>query len=63
MDKNDQAPLCPKCDREMKFIRAIPRLGSVPELHVFYCAECIEAATIEAVDPVHEIAGRPVLHQ
>jgi hypothetical protein len=34
----------------MKLIRIIPRLGSVPELHVFYCAECSEAATIEAVD-------------
>jgi hypothetical protein len=59
MDKTDHTPLCPKCDQAMKFIRAIPRLGSIPELHVFYCAKCIEAATIEAIDRVHEIARKP----
>jgi hypothetical protein len=39
---------CPRCERPMKFIKSIPKLGpSHPELHVFICSECGEVETKE----------------
>jgi hypothetical protein len=32
----------------MRFVRAIPRLGALPELLGFYCAPCHQAMTIES---------------
>jgi len=29
----------------MKFIKAIPRLGALPEMFVFYCSRCKQAET------------------
>jgi hypothetical protein len=29
----------------MSFVRSIPKLGGLPELHVFTCAHCGEAET------------------
>jgi hypothetical protein len=38
-------PLCPCCRNPMKLVRTIEHLGSLPELSVFYCAECQQAET------------------
>jgi hypothetical protein len=39
------AALCPCCRKPMKLVRTIENLGSLPELSVFYCAECRQAET------------------
>jgi hypothetical protein len=31
----------------MKLVRTIPRLGTFPELRVFYCSDCNEVETTE----------------
>jgi len=33
-------PLCPNCGRPMRFCRAIPRLGALPELRTYDCKAC-----------------------
>jgi len=38
-------PLCPACRAPMKFVRAIPQLGALPELLAFYCSRCKQADT------------------
>jgi len=43
-------PLCPSCGRPMRFKRAIPRLGALPELRTYECAGCAVTYT-EAVEP------------
>jgi hypothetical protein len=40
-------PTCPECEEEMVLLRAIPRLGVLPELFGFYCLHCHRAETIE----------------
>jgi hypothetical protein len=37
------AALCPCCRKPMKLVRTIENLESLPELSVFYCAECRQA--------------------
>jgi hypothetical protein len=38
---------CPRCDRPMKFVISIPKLGSIPELRIFSCGFCGELETKE----------------
>ena len=38
-------PLCPICGEPMKFIKAVPHLGGLPEMFVFYCSRCKQAET------------------
>ena len=40
---------CPRCQCgcAMRFARAIPKCGPLPELQVFYCPPCNEVETIE----------------
>jgi hypothetical protein len=38
-------PLCPDCREPMKFIKAIPHIGGLPEILVFYCSRCKQAET------------------
>jgi predicted RNA-binding Zn-ribbon protein involved in translation (DUF1610 family) len=48
--RKEQAPVnsCPRCERPMKFIKSISKLGpSHPELQVFICPECGEVETKE----------------
>jgi C4-type Zn-finger protein len=33
-------PICPTCRSRMAFHKAIPRVGSAPELRVYKCEEC-----------------------
>jgi len=33
-------PPCPSCGRPMRFLRAVPRLGALPELRSYQCAIC-----------------------
>jgi hypothetical protein len=47
MDNERPVPICPKCCRPMKLVRTIPRVGTLPQLEVFYCSECNEAETRE----------------
>ncbi len=46
------APLCPNCGQTMRFVRAVPRLGALPELRTYECKPCgvsyTEAAEAEA---------------
>jgi hypothetical protein len=35
-------PNCPSCRQAMKLIRTVPRLGAIPELHIFSCFSCGE---------------------
>jgi Fe2+ or Zn2+ uptake regulation protein len=37
----------PHCGEPMNLVRLIPRLGVLPELHVFYCERCGKIQTIE----------------
>jgi hypothetical protein len=37
----------PHCGKPMNLVRLIPRLGALPELHVFYCECCGEIQAIE----------------
>jgi hypothetical protein len=50
MDDNPMILTCPRCGKPMALIRTIPRLGSLPELLVFYCAKCQHAETLAQVD-------------
>ena len=43
------APYCERCDRAMKLVRTIPKLGGLPELNVYRCAECGAVKTVELV--------------
>lgn len=36
----ESTPLCPSCGRPMRFVRAIPRLGALPELRTYECLAC-----------------------
>jgi hypothetical protein len=38
-------PLCSDCRQPMKFVKAIPYLGPLPELFVSYCSRCKQAET------------------
>jgi hypothetical protein len=40
-------PICPKCGKAMRFARAIPGIGALPELWTFECRVCAEATTEE----------------
>jgi hypothetical protein len=40
-------PICPKCGKPMRFVRAIPGIGALPELWTFECRDCVEVATEE----------------
>jgi hypothetical protein len=40
-------PICPKCGKPMRFARAIPGIGALPELWTFECRDCAEATTEE----------------
>jgi hypothetical protein len=45
---NDRpANACPRCERQMKFVRSIPKIGSIPELRIFSCGFCGEVETKE----------------
>jgi hypothetical protein len=43
------APTCERCDRAMKLVRTIPKLGGLPQLNVYRCAECGAIRTVELV--------------
>jgi predicted amidophosphoribosyltransferase len=38
-------PVCPECGQPLKFVKAVPHLGTLPELFVFYCSHCKQAET------------------
>ena len=43
--KNDEhiaVCACEQCNRPMKLINSVPRLGGLPELLVYYCGVCDE---------------------
>ena len=47
---NIETVSCPRCRREMQFVRSIPKLGTVlPELYIFLCPDCGEVETREIV--------------
>ena len=49
LDEAD-TPLCPSCGQPMRFVRAIPRFASLPELRTYECKACGESYT-EAFEP------------
>jgi len=38
-------PLCPRCGKPMRFVRAVPGIGAGPELWTFHCDKCAIAVT------------------
>ena len=40
-------PPCPDCEKPMKLVRTIPKLGGLCALVVFYCAPCNHVETKE----------------
>jgi hypothetical protein len=44
----DQAIVCKACGATMNVVRALPRVGRFPELHVFQCERCAHLATRES---------------
>ncbi len=40
LETTDSTPLCPSCGRPMGFVRAVPRLGALPELRTYECKAC-----------------------
>ena len=46
--------LCPNCGKPLRFVRSLPRLGGLPELHTFECKACgityTEAEDVESED-------------
>ena len=43
------APFCRRCNHAMELVSTIPKLGGLPELNVYRCAECAAVKTIELV--------------
>jgi len=43
------APFCRRCSHAMKLVRTIPKLGGLPQLNVYRCAECGAVKTVELV--------------
>ncbi len=43
------APYCERCGHAMKLVRTVPKLGGLPELNVYRCAECGAVKTVELV--------------
>jgi hypothetical protein len=41
-DEHIASCACRQCNRPMKLINSVPRLGGLPELLVFYCGDCDE---------------------
>jgi len=40
-------PYCERCDCAMKLVRIVPKLGGLPQLNVYRCAECGSVKTVE----------------
>jgi hypothetical protein len=40
-----EKPLCPNCRKPMRFARAIPGIGGLPELLTFECRICAISVT------------------
>jgi hypothetical protein len=38
---------CPQCGGAMRLVRVTPRLGALPELKTFRCADCDHVVTVE----------------
>jgi hypothetical protein len=53
MENDDQHPeicACDRCNRPMKLISSVPKLGGLSELLVFYCGVCDEVTGKSAPD-------------
>ncbi len=48
-DAAPHAPFCERCDRVMKLVRTIPKLGGLPQLNVYRCADCGTVKTVEFI--------------
>jgi hypothetical protein len=42
--------LCPNCGKPMRFVRAVPGIGALPELWVFECKTCAVSMTDTKAD-------------
>jgi hypothetical protein len=52
MERDRPAELsCPRCRAPMRRVRAVPQLGSHPELLTFRCGSCDHVETIEHDPP------------
>jgi hypothetical protein len=48
----DESCPCRLCEQPMKLIRRLPRMGTAPELLVFYCRDCNEVDSADwRLDP------------
>jgi hypothetical protein len=45
MEDDEPPPFCPRCQRPMRLMHIVPRLGGQPELRAFLCRPCNEAVT------------------
>jgi hypothetical protein len=53
---------CLSCGDAMELVRTIPKLGVLPELHVFHCPSCKEVGTMELMSTWHETASNVPNH-
>jgi uncharacterized Zn finger protein len=47
MNKDACTPFCRRCNQAIELVRTIPKLGGLPELNVYRCAECGAVKTVE----------------
>lgn len=40
-------PYCERCERYMKLVRTVPKLGGLPPLDTYHCVICESAHTVE----------------
>jgi transposase-like protein len=51
-------PSCPHCRQSMRFVRSIPQVEGLRELHTFECYPCSIAFTGEAVAEALDMGRR-----
>ena len=54
---------CLSCGDAMELVRTIPKLGVLPELHVFHCPSCKEVETMELTSMRHGTASNDSVPQ
>lgn len=45
--ENPHVLTCPRCEVDMKRVRAVPKFGGMPALETFVCSGCREVVTRE----------------
>jgi hypothetical protein len=61
LPNNLRLAVCGRCGQVMPLIRTVPRIGVLPEMHVFVCSSCGEVETVgipqQTQKGVHDISS------